>query len=289
VAGDGHRRDAAVGGAARRSTASRSRPPALKRYGQNHLVDTGTREAILALARVGGDDIVLEVGAADGSLTRRLLEQAALVHTFEIDRRFATTLTAISAERENLHVCLADALHERLQDLEPPPTALVANLAYSIAIPLVMKTIAEVPSIGRWAVMVQRELGERLFATPRTKSYAAVSVLVQLACELEARRSVPRTVFAPPPNVDSTFIVFTRRADWPADRWVALDRLVRSAFAQRRKLLLNSLSGAAHGGRALSRDDVGRALQTLGLPAQARPEELTPPDFVRLAAALGWT
>jgi 16S rRNA (adenine1518-N6/adenine1519-N6)-dimethyltransferase len=281
-------RPGAPASSSRRASASRSRPPALKRFGQNHLVDVGTREAILAMARVGRDDVVLEVGAADGSFTVRLLEQARLVHAFEVDRRFADRLAGLATTHDNLHVCLADALRADLEGLEPAPNALVANLAYNIAIPLIMKTIASLPSVDRWAVMVQKELADRLFAVPRTKAYSAVSVLVQLACAQEARRPVPRTVFAPPPNVDSAFVVFTRRADWPEARWAALEALVRTAFGQRRKLLLNSLSGAARGGRAVTRDQIGRALETLELSPQTRPEELTPPEFVRLADALEW-
>jgi len=269
--------------------ATHARPPARRRYGQHHLVDVGTLEAILAMARVGPDDVVLEVGAAGGLLTTRLAEQAAFVHAFEIDLRFAEGLTRLAEPRDDLRVYLLDALRYRLADLEPPPTAMVANLAYNIAIPLVMRTIAVLPSLRRWAVMVQRELGERLFAEPRTKAYSAVSVLVQLSCAREASRPVPRTVFSPPPRVDSTFVTFTRTGVRPAGEAFALETLVRAAFAQRRKQLLNSLSGlGAPGGRALTRADVRRALDALGLPETTRPEELTPPTFVTLAKELGW-
>ena len=136
------------------------------------------------------------------------------------------------------------ALRYRLADLDPPPTAVVANLAYNIAVPLLMRTIAVLPGVERWAVMLQRELAERLFAVPRTKAYSAVSVLVQLSCEFEASRPVPRTVFAPPPRVDSAFVTFTRSRVWPADDAFVLDTLVRTSFAQRRKQIVNSLSGA---------------------------------------------
>ena len=270
-------------------TGPRSRPPAVRRYGQNHLVDAGTLEAILAMAAVRRDDVVLEVGAAGGLLSARLADQARLVHAFEIDRRFAVELGRLAAQHENLHVCLTDALRYRLGDLDPAPSTLVSNLAYNIAIPLIMKTIAGVPTIERWAVMLQKELADRLFAAPSTKAYSAVSVLVQLACERSGRRAVPRTVFSPRPNVDSVFVTFSRRADWPADGYGAVDALVRVAFGQRRKMLANSLEGAARDGRALARDQVRRALESLGLAPSVRPEELPPPTFVALAEALGWT
>ena len=269
--------------------ATHARPPARRRYGQHHLVDPGTLEVILAMARVKPDDVVLEVGAASGLLTKKLVEQAAFVHAFEIDLRFAKGLTGFAEARDDVRIYLLDALRYRLADLDPAPTAMVANLAYNIAIPLLMRSIAGLPSLQRWAVMVQKELGERLFAEPRTKAYSAVSVLVQLSCAREASRPVPRTVFAPPPRVDSAFVTFTRTTAWPAARAFALDTLVRAAFAQRRKQLLNSLSGlAAPGGRTLTRADVRRALEALGLPETTRPEELAPPTFVTLAEELAW-
>jgi len=274
---------------------SSSRPPrpaALRRFGQNHLVDTNTLLAIVAMAAVQPDDVVLEVGPAEGSLTERLVAQAAAVHAIEIDTRFAPALDSLTKAHANLRVRFGDALKMPLGELAPPPTALVANLAYSIAIPLIMKSIAALPTVRRWAVMVQRELGERLFAVPSTKPYSAVSVLVQLACERDAVRAVPRTVFSPQPRVDSLFVTFVRRdagAGVPAPaEYATIDKLVRCAFAQRRKLLVNSLTGAAHAGRALARDDVRHALVVLGLRPTTRPEELSPRTFVDLARELAW-
>ncbi len=265
------------------------RPPARRRYGQHHLVDQGTLQAILSMARVSTDDVVLEVGAGDGLFTRLLVEQARLVHAFEIDRRFADRLTELAASRDDLRVHLTDALRSPLAELEPPPTALVANLAYNIAIPLLMRTIAGLPGLRRWAVMLQRELAERLFAAPRTKAYSAVSVITQLSCVLEAQRPVPRTVFSPRPRVDSAFVVFTRAAARPAPEAAVLDALVRTAFRQRRKQLVNSLAGAAPpGGAPATRTAIEQALVALDLPATTRPEELAPATFVALAGALGW-
>jgi len=281
----------------------RSRPPrphALHRYGQNHLVDGNILRAIVKQAAVGPDDVVLEVGAADGQLTRPLLEQARLVHAFEIDHRYASRLARLAEEHANLAVHPGDALKQDLTALEPPPTALVANLAYNIAIPLIMTTIAGLPQLSRWAVMVQKELGDRLFAVPSTKAYAAVSVLAQLACRREQLRAVPPAAFRPQPRVESSFITFVRRAPGvtptaageapplTAAAYAAMDQLVRLAFGQRRKVLTNTLAGAARAGVTLSRDDVLRALEELGLSPAARPEELAPPQWVALARALAW-
>ena len=287
----------------------RSRPPrphAMKRFGQNHLVDANILRAIVAQAAAGPDDVVLEVGAAGGLLTVPLLEQARLVHVFEIDHRWLTRLEKLAAAEPRLVLHPGDALKADLTALDPPPTAVIANLAYNIAIPLIMTTIAGLPSVQRWSVMVQRELGERLFARPSTKAYSAVSVLTQLACRLEKSRPVPASAFRPQPRVESSFITFVRRgaddeapatagadvapgpaaAPGPAE-YATISHLVRLAFGQRRKTLGNSLSGAARGGVSLTRDDVRRALHDLELGDAARPEELTPGQWRAFAAALG--
>lgn len=276
-----------------RPTGDRGRPPrpqALRRYGQNHLVDRNVLQAIVDQARVEATDVVLEVGAAGGLLTRPVLERARLVHAFEIDRRWLPRLEELAAAEPRLVLHAGDALKADLTVLDPPPTAVVANLAYNIAIPLIMTTVAGLPSVRRWAVMVQRELGERLFATPSTKAYAAVSVLTQLACRLEKVRPVPASAFRPRPRVESSFVTFVRR-DPPkapgAGEYAAVAHLVRLAFGQRRKTLANSLGGAAHAGRTLTRDGVRAALRELGLREAARPEELTPPQWRAFAAALG--
>ena len=147
--------------------------------------------------------------------------------------------------------------------------------------------------------MLQKELAERLFAAPRTKAYSAVSVLVQLACERESVRQVPRQAFLPPPRVDSVFVTFARQAaagsgraanarQLTADEWPAMAALVRLAFGQRRKMLVNTIGGAARQGRVLTREQVSAALVAQGLPAGARPEELSPSAFVSLARELAW-
>ena len=283
----------------------RSRPPrphALRRYGQNHLVDVNILRAIVEQAAVGDADVVLEVGAADGQLTKPLLDRARLVHAFEIDRRYVERLERLAAERPGLRVHPGDAMRQDLTALDPPPTAVVANLAYNIAIPLIMTTIAQLPGVRRWSVMVQRELGERLFATPSTKAYSTVSVLAQCACRREHVRPVPASAFRPQPRVESSFVTFVRRS--PHDEtdagagddttllgqtdYRALETLARLAFGQRRKLLTNSLPGAAHSDVALTRDDVRRALLDTGLETGARPEELTPAQWVAFARSLGW-
>jgi len=243
----------------------------------------------MALADVRPDDVVLEVGAADGVLTRRLLDAAAHVHAFEIDRRFTGALERLAADRQGLTVHAADALRTDLAMLRPEPTAFVANLAYNIAIPIIMRSIEELPGLRRWAVMVQKELADRLFASPSTKAYSAVSVLVQLACRRVAARPVARTVFSPRPRVDSVFVVFERRepsSGAAGVSWGDTAPIVRAAFEQRRKLLANALSGRPLAGSVVSAAMVRTALERMGLSPTVRAEELPPDRFPELVLSL---
>src|SRR5205823_4482393 len=151
---------------------------------------------------------------------------------------------------------------------------------YTVATPLVVESLDGLPNIERWCVMAQREVADRLFASPSTKAYGAVSVLVQLVCERTGFQPVPRTVFRPPPNVDSALVAF-RRVALP-DGYAHVKLIVGAAFAHRRKTLPNSLalSGAA------SRTDAARALAAIGRDPSTRAEALAPPEFVALVRAL---
>jgi 16S rRNA (adenine1518-N6/adenine1519-N6)-dimethyltransferase len=239
--------------------------------GQNFLIDDNVLGVADRLMPLSADDVVVEVGAGFGVLTLWLARHAALVHAIEIDRRLAPALEETLRGVENVRLVFADALDVDLARLEPPPAAMVANLPYSVATPVLIRAL---PSIGRFCVMVQREIGERLFAVPGTKAYGAVSVLVQLACERTGARTVSRSVFVPQPNVDSMLVAFRRREGVAFDAgWAWTGTVVHGAFAHRRKTLANSLRLA-------------------GLPAppaeiaELRAEQLPPERFARLAEEL---
>jgi 16S rRNA (adenine1518-N6/adenine1519-N6)-dimethyltransferase len=245
------------------------------RLGQNFLADTNLLDAIVADAEIGPEDVVLEVGGGEGALTRRLAPLAADVHVIELDGRLRPQLEGLAAEHPDVHLTWGDAMRMDLAGLDPKPTAVVSNLPYSIATPLILRTIAELPRVSSWTVLVQREIADRLRASPGTRVYGAPSVLVQHSCEVELRRGVDRAVFRPRPRVDSALLRLTRRAP-PAPAGLA--RLVRDAFAHRRKALAGSLELA--GGQ--SRERVRSALREMGLAEDARAESLAPEDFVRL-------
>jgi len=192
--------------------------------------------------------------------------------------RLEPALAPIAARR-NVDLHWGDAMQLELTALAPAPTAMVSNLPYSVATPVILRTVAELPSVTRWTVMVQREIAERLRAAPGSRTYGSPSVLVQLACEVSLLRTVDPAVFRPRPRVESA-ILSLRRNGPGADP--AVRDLVRAAFAHRRKSLARSLEYARPG----SLRDTRAALRELGLPEDARAESLSPEDFRALARGL---
>ena len=156
------------------------RPRAKKSLGQHFLVDENFIGVIDRLAELEPEDVVLEIGPGTGVLTRHLADSVGEVHAVELDKSLDGLLEDALQGTTNVHLVFADAVTFDYGTLEPPPTKLVANLPYNVATPIVVESLERIPSLERWVVMVQREVAERFFASPRTKAYGAVSVLVQL-------------------------------------------------------------------------------------------------------------
>jgi 16S rRNA (adenine1518-N6/adenine1519-N6)-dimethyltransferase len=255
------------------------------RLGQNFLIDRNILDVIARLAGLAADDVVLEIGGGQGVLSERLAGEVSHVHVVEVDRRLEAQLRASVAGFGNVTMHMADALEVDFAALDPAPTAVVANLPYGIAATVILRTIDELPSVERWLVMVQREVGERLAAAPGTAAYGAPSVLAQLACEVKVLRPVARTVFRPVPRVDSVLVGLRRR---PGSGGVdpAVRGLVHEAFAHRRKALAGSLA-LAPGAPPGVREQARSALVELGHPPDERAERLSPSEFRALAARLG--
>jgi 16S rRNA (adenine1518-N6/adenine1519-N6)-dimethyltransferase len=251
-----------------------------RELGQHFLVDENILGVIGRLAELGADDVVLEVGPGLGVLTEYLADRVALVHAVELDRGLQLHLDERLQGRANVELVFGDALRLDLAALDPAPTKFVANLPYNVATPLIVESLDGLPSVVHWTVMVQREVADRLFAQPGTKAYGAVSVLVQLATERTGFHSISRTVFRPPPNVDSALVAF-RRVALP-EGFAAIKDVVQAAFAHRRKTLPNSLELAG----LAPRRRAGEALEAIGREASIRAEALEPNEFVALTAAL---
>ena len=251
------------------------------RLGQNFLSDPNLLDAIVRDAGLGEGEVVLEVGAGEGVLSERLAAVAAHLHTVEIDRGLEAALEPLAA-RPNVSLHWGDAMRLDLAAFDPPPTAMVANLPYAVATPLILRTIEELPGLRHWTVMVQREIADRLRAASGSRTYGAPSVVAQLACEVRLLRTVDPAVFRPRPRVESA-ILSLHRVGAGADK--ATHELVRASFAHRRKSLARSLEHLRPGSLAPAR----AALEQLGHPADARAEALSPEDFAALSAKLRYS
>jgi 16S rRNA (adenine1518-N6/adenine1519-N6)-dimethyltransferase len=253
-----------------------------RELGQNFLIDDNILRVIGDAAELDEDDVVLEVGGGLGVLSEFLAPRVRHLHVVEVDRSLEEPLREALAPHESSTLHLADAVKMDFGELDPSPSKVVANLPYGVAATVLLKSIAELPDARLWVAMVQREVADRLAATPGGKSYGATSVLAQLACDVRVERRVPASVFHPAPRVESAIVVL-RRTGPPPPREVT--DLVHAAFAHRRKALAGSLALAPEAPAGI-RDRARAVLEAIGHPPDARAERLAPADFVALAARL---
>jgi 16S rRNA (adenine1518-N6/adenine1519-N6)-dimethyltransferase len=266
-----------------------------KRLGQNFVIDAGTIRRIIALAGLSDDDVVLEVGPGLGSLTLGLLEAAGRVIAVEVDPVLAAELPQTAAARApalagRLEVVNVDALALTAAPSGERPTALVANLPYNVAVPVLLHLLDAIASIGRALVMVQAEVADRMCAPPGSRTYGVPSV--KLAWYGSARRAgtVSRSVFWPVPNVDSALVSFARWPDagpargtpsgQPAVGRAEVFAVIDAAFAQRRKTLRSALAswaGSVQGAEAVLRD--------AGVDPSLRGEAIGITQYARIAEA----
>ncbi len=257
-----------------------------KQRGQNFVIDANTVRRIVRVSGVDAEDVVLEVGPGLGSLTLALLEVVRRVVAVEVDPVLAAALPGTVAtyapdRTDRLEVVEADALRVR-EVPGPSPTALVANLPYNVAVPVLLHRLALLPSLRHGLVMVQSEVADRLAATPGSRTYGVPSVKAAWFARMRRAGAVGRNVFWPAPNVDSGLVAWEQRE--PPATAVSREQVfavVDAAFAQRRKTLrstLRSLAGSAEAAEAA----LGRA----GVDPRARGEQLGVEEFARIAEEL---
>ena len=253
-----------------------------KQRGQNFVTDANTVRRIVAAAQLAQDDIVLEVGPGLGSLTLGLLQAASRVIAIEIDDLLAaqlpqTVAAQLPGRAAALTVIKADAL--RVDGVPEGPTAVVANLPYNVAVPVLLHLLATFDSWSRGLVMVQAEVADRLAARPGSKTYGVPSVKVAWYAAASRVGTVSPTVFWPVPNVESGLVTINRRPqpETSATRGQVF-AVVDAAFGQRRKMLRSALAGLAGSAAAAS-----AAVAAAGLDPKARGETLDVTDFARIA------
>lgn len=263
-----------------------------KRFGQNFLISEKIMEGIIAAADLEPDDIVVEIGPGLGGLTLQLAQKVKYLLAVEIDGQLVAILKELLTPYPNAKLIHGDILEQDLDELVISsfsagkfPYKIVANLPYYITTPIIMGSLEQKRQISTMVLMVQKEVGERMRALPGTKDYGSLSVAVQYYAETEIALRVPPSSFRPQPEVDSVVIKLKIRekpAVNPIDEKLFF-QVVRGAFGQRRKTLVNSLSNSLGN---ISKSEIISILDSLGIELNIRGEQLSLENFCAIADAI---
>lgn len=257
-----------------------------KSLGQNFLIDLNVIREVLDKADIHEKTGVIEVGPGIGSLTEQLARRAGKVAAFEIDQRLVPVLADTLSPYSNVTVINQDILKADIRNAidthfsECDEVVVVANLPYYITTPILMNFLEQDLPIARYYVMMQKEVGERISAGPNSKSYGSLSIAIDYYTEARVIRQVPKTVFMPPPNVDSIIVEMVKRESGKVD----IDdenlffRLTRGAFGQRRKTILNNYMNVFEDGKK-HKDSVRRLLEAAGIDPRRRGESISIEEY----------
>ena len=257
-----------------------------KRFGQNFLIDSHVLDKIIRGAEIGKEDAVLEIGPGIGTLTQALCEAAGEVTAVEIDRDLIPILEKTLAAYDNVRIINEDILKLDLSAISEKPLKVVANLPYYITTPIIMGLFESGAPLLSITVMVQKEVADRMQAAPGGKDYGALSLAVQYYAEAGIIANGPPNCFIPRPGVGSAVIRLTKHAAPPVQPKDEkfMFRLIRAAFAQRRKTLVNTLRNDSS--LSYSREQLEAVLAAMGLPAAVRGERLSLAEFAELSDRL---
>ncbi|MCM1143899.1 MAG: 16S rRNA (adenine(1518)-N(6)/adenine(1519)-N(6))-dimethyltransferase RsmA [Blautia sp.] len=262
-----------------------------KKYGQNFLIDRNILEKIVDAAQITGEDYVLEIGPGIGTMTQYLAERAKLVLAVEIDKNLIPILQDTLGGYPNVTVLNADILKVDIRQLMEglsggKPVKVVANLPYYITTPIIMTLFESHIALQSITIMVQKEVADRMQAKPGSKDYGALSLAVQYYAKPEVITRAPASCFLPKPNVDSTVIRLTRYGKPPVEAQdeAYLFAVIRAAFNQRRKTLINSLANAEN--LHIAKEKSAGILRQMGLLPTIRGEALTLEQFTELSNSL---
>lgn len=264
-----------------------------KSYGQNFLIDTNILENIVSYAELTEESCAIEIGPGIGALTEQIAKKAKKVLAFEIDNRLIPILEDTLSPYDNIQIINEDVLkadvEKAIQEYLPneKDIMVVANLPYYVTTPIIMKLLTEGLPIRGIVCMLQKEVADRIAASPGTKDYGSLSIAIQFYTQASTVMTVPRTVFMPQPNVDSAVIKLVKR-DQPAAEVIDEDfffEVVRASFAQRRKTLNNNLLNNL----PLLKKDKSKleiCLEESGIEGTRRGETLTIQEFATLSNSL---
>ncbi|MGP1541989.1 16S rRNA (adenine(1518)-N(6)/adenine(1519)-N(6))-dimethyltransferase RsmA [Peptostreptococcus stomatis] len=261
-----------------------------KSLGQNFLIDDNIVDKIVAGAGIGPGDKIIEVGPGIGTLTREMASRAQNLMAVEIDKNLIPILEDTLEDYDNVKIVNEDIIKADIrglidENLGGGPVKLVANLPYYITTPIIMRFLEENINVTDIVVMVQKEVAERMNAQPGGKDFGALSVAVQYYCDTEIVAKVPRHLFVPQPNVDSIVIALRVRPErkYKVDDEDLYFKVVKAAFGQRRKTLLNSISSMGN----LAKDQVKEAMEEAGIDPKRRGETLSLDEFAILSNVIG--
>ena len=264
-----------------------------KKFGQNFLIDANILENIIDAAEVTKDDCVLEIGPGIGTMTQYLCENAREVVAVEIDKKLIPILGDTLSEYNNITIINEDILKVDINAIvneknNGKPIKVVANLPYYITTPIIMGLFESHVPLDSITIMVQKEVADRMQVGPGTKDYGALSLAVQYYAKPKVELTVPATCFMPRPNVDSAVIKLTRHTKPPVnvDNEKLMFNIIRAAFNQRRKTLVNSLNNAS--GLNTSKEQILKVLGEMKLSPTIRGEALTLEQFADLSNRLGY-
>lgn len=257
-----------------------------KALGQNFITDGNLLDAIVADSGVTGDDVVVEIGTGAGTLTRALAKVAKKVFSFEVDRNLEPVLALSLQGVDNVEVVFRDVLKmkdDALAEIVGNKFKVVANLPYYVTTPLAMRFLESSLDVESLTVMVQKEVADRFVAKANTADYSAITLAIECAGNARVTRNVSRNMFYPSPNVDSAVVrIDVDRQKLAGENTALLHKLVRGAFAMRRKTLANNLSVAFR----MSKQQAAELIESCGFSPLVRGEALSLCDYVKLNRAL---
>lgn len=261
-----------------------------KRFGQNFLIDSNIVRNIAKSAGIEDNDLVVEIGPGIGTLTQELAQLADEVKTIEIDKKLIPVLHETLNDFDNIEIINEDFLKLDINELlkeaikENKPIRIAANLPYYITTPIIMSLLESDLPIESMTFLIQKEVADRMAAGPGSKTYGSLSVICQYYADVKKNFDVPATVFMPRPNVDSALVTLTKKEAVLEEGLKKEDyfKVVKAAFGNRRKTLLNTLSNNLD----FTKDQITTALEEVGIDPKTRAEQLSGKDFERIAKAL---